>query len=338
VSPPGTPSGAESLEDGLGRLVAARVPGATGVTRPLRLSGGASQETWSFDAETAEGPLPLILRRKPGGGEKNIPLLGSAISLETEAILIDLAAGMKVPVPHIRYVLEPGDELGSGFVMDRLEGETLGHRILRDAALDEVRPHLARRCGEILAGIHSVPTTALPQLPSGFATGQLAQYRNIYDHFDDPHPVFELAFRFIEDHLPDETSPVLVHGDFRNGNLMIGPDGVRGVLDWELAHVGDPMEDLGWLCVNSWRFGGDGPVGGFGTREDLAAGYEAAGGVPVDLERVRFWEVVGTIKWGVICTMMLSAFRTGGDASVERAAIGRRASETEIDLLALIAA
>jgi aminoglycoside phosphotransferase (APT) family kinase protein len=234
-------------------------------------------------------------------------------------------------------VLAPEDALGEGFVMERLEGETLARRILRDAEFEAARPRLARQCGEILAGIHAIPADTLPALPQQDARAQLEQYRGIYDHFDDPRPVFELAFRFIEDHLPATTTATLVHGDFRNGNLMIDRDGVRGVLDWELAHVGDPMEDLGWICVNSWRFGGELPVGGFGTREDLAAGYEAAGGAPVDLERVRFWEIVGTLKWGVICTMMLAAFRHGGDRSVERAAIGRRASETEIDLLELIA-
>ena len=128
-----------------------------------------------------------------------------------------------------------------------------------------------------------------------------------------------------------------MHGDFRNGNLMVDGNGLAGVLDWELAHFGDPMEDLGWLCVNAWRFGNIAlPVGGFGTREDLFAGYRAAGGT-VDEERVRFWEVFGTLKWGVICEGMGDAWLTGAEPSVERAAIGRRASEADIDLLNLIA-
>jgi aminoglycoside phosphotransferase (APT) family kinase protein len=330
----GTP--ADELQDGLRRIVSSRIDGATDVSTPKRLSGGASQETWAFDALTREGPLPLILRRSPPG-KQTTQLLGSAIPLETEAELIRLAAEAKVPVPNVRTVLAPEDEIGSGFVMDRLEGETLARRILRDEQFAAVRPRLARQCGEILAGIHAVPRDRLPELPNQDAHAQLLQYRGIYDHFDDPRPVFELAFRFIEDNLPAAPALTLVHGDFRNGNLMIDPQGVQGVLDWELAHVGDPMEDFGWICVNSWRFGGEMPVGGFGTREDLATGYEAAGGADVDLERVRFWEIVGTLKWGVICTMMLAAFRHGGDRSVERAAIGRRASETEIDLLELIA-
>jgi aminoglycoside phosphotransferase (APT) family kinase protein len=332
-----TPTRAESLQEGLEGVVAARIEGATGVSGLRRLSGGASQETWSFDAETRTGQVPLVLRRKPGGGTP-AQTLGPAVTLETEAALITAAAGAKVPVPHVRFVLAPEDELGSGFVMDRLEGETVGSRILRSESLAAVRPHLARQCGEILARIHSLPSEGLPELPSAPALAQLDQYRGLYDRFDNPHPVFELAFRWIEDHATEHAPLALVHGDYRNGNLMIGPDGVRGVLDWELAHLGDPMEDLGWICVNSWRFGRiDQPVGGFGSREDLAAGYEAAGGAPVDLERVRFWEVLGSVKWGIICAMMLWAFRTGADRSVERAAIGRRASETEIDLLELIA-
>ena len=321
------------LEAALAAALRARLPGATGVAGLRRLSGGASQETWSFDAETAGGPLPLILRRRPEGQASG----AASIGLETEAVLLGLAAKAGVPVPEVPLVLEPADGIGSGYLMNRLEGETIARRILRDEAFSEVRPRLARECGEILARIHAVPRDALPEMPHTPADALLEQYRAIYDAFDQPHPVFELAFRWIGDHLPDACEPTLVHGDFRNGNLMIAPDGVRGVLDWEIAHTGDPMEDLGWICVNSWRFGEAKPVGGFGEREDLFAGYEAAGGRGVDPGRVHFWEVVGTLKWGVICLMMLGTFDSGADPSVERATIGRRASETEVDLLALLA-
>ena len=151
--------------------------------------------------------------------------------------------------------------------------------------------------------------------------------------------MFDLAFRWLEERAGTMSAePTLVHGDFRNGNLMVGPDGVRAVLDWELAHRGDPMEDLGWISVNSWRFGEiDRPVGGFGSREELFAGYEAAGGARVDPERVRFWEVLGTLKWGIMCAGMATSFASGADRSIERGTIGRRASETEIDLLRLLA-
>jgi aminoglycoside phosphotransferase (APT) family kinase protein len=150
--------------------------------------------------------------------------------------------------------------------------------------------------------------------------------------------VFELALQWLRAHLPaDPPRLTLVHGDFRNGNLVVGEDGLRAVLDWEMAHLGDPMEDLGWICVNSWRFGRSAlPVGGFGTREDLFAGYVEAGG-ELHAERVQFWEVFGTLKWGVICESMGHAYLSGAERNVERAAIGRRASEAEIDLLWLLA-
>jgi aminoglycoside phosphotransferase (APT) family kinase protein len=263
-----------------------------------------------------------------------------AVELETEARLLGLAAQAGVPVPRVRHVLAPEDGLGSGYLMQRLEGETIPRRILRDAAYAAVRPQLARQCGEILARIHAIRSDALPALRVAPAAVQWREYRDLYDGFDWPHPVFELGFRWIEERLPGAQTnrDTLVHGDFRHGNLLIGDDGVRGVLDWELAHRGDPFEDLGWLCVNSWRFGNiDLPVGGFGLRGELFAGYEAAGGGRVDPERVRFWEVVGSLKWGIMCMVMLSVFERGVDRSVERAAIGRRSSEAEIDLLALIA-
>lgn len=311
------------------------IEGATGIANLKRLSGGASQETWAFDATVDGGSIPLILRRAPGGRRDT---RSHAPGLEIEAKLIVLAGEAGVAVPPVRFVLDEGDGIGQGFVMDRIPGETIARKILRDAEFDEVRPKLARQCGEILAKLHKIDRAKLPPLRISAARSEIDHYYRSYKVHGHPHPVFELAFRWLKDNAPpDATELTLVHGDFRHGNLMIGPDGVRAVLDWEIAHVGDPMEDLGWICVNSWRFGNiDKPVGGFGEREELYAGYEAAGGGKVDPERVKFWEVLGTLKWGVMCTTMVEAFKAG-DRSVERATIGRRSSETEIDLMRLLA-
>ena len=325
-----------SFSDALAEVVRNHVQGATGISGIKRLSGGANQETWALDAETENGAVAMILRRACGGDAPG----GTGVmhvSLETEAKLLGLAEEAGVPVPHVRYVLQPDDGLGRGFIMDRVEGETIARKILRDDAYAEARPKLARQCGEILARIHAISTTDLRALAIMPAAAQLEQYRQTYDRYDYPHPVFELAFRWLEERTPATTKPALVHGDFRNGNLIVGPDGVRAVLDWEIAHLGDPTEDLGWICVNSWRFGNiDKPVGGFGEREDLFAGYETASGVPVDPERAKFWEVFGTLKWGIMCMGMYNVYITGADPSVERAAIGRRSSETEIDLLRIL--
>jgi aminoglycoside phosphotransferase (APT) family kinase protein len=125
----------------------------------------------------------------------------------------------------------------------------------------------------------------------------------------------------------------LVHGDFRLGNLIVGPDRIEAVLDWELVHLGDPLEDLGWLCARPWRFRGPGPVGGMGEYDDLLAAYERESGTAVDGEELRWWEVFATLRWGVICLLQAARHLSGSERSVELAAIGRRVAETELDLL-----
>jgi aminoglycoside phosphotransferase (APT) family kinase protein len=323
------------MQQALGRCVAAWCPGATGVVGAFRLSGGASQETWSFDIVHPDGNIGAILRRAPQG-------YGAAPSraagLNAEAVLMQLAHDAGVPSPKVLHVLQPQDELGTGFVMARVEGETIPRKILRDEQFAQARPKLARQLGGVLAAIHGIDSRQLPELRRMTAAKEIAELERDYRSFDWPRPVFELALRWLSDRDPGPSEEItLVHGDFRHGNLIIGPDGVRAVLDWELAHTGDPMEDLGWICVNSWRFGEiDRPVGGFGTCEELFAGYEAAGR-RVDADRVTFWEVMGTLRWGVMCCGMMQRFRSGPEHSVERAMIGRRASETEIDLLRLLA-
>jgi aminoglycoside phosphotransferase (APT) family kinase protein len=323
------------MEALLGRCVAAWCAGATGVVDAVRLSGGASQETWSFDIVHPDGNIGAILRRAPAGyGAAPTRAAG----LSAESALMQLAHSASVPSPLVLHVLQPNDELGTGFIMSRVEGETIPRKILRDAQFAQARPRLARQLGGVLARIHGLNLSRLPDLRGMTAAKEIVELERDYRSFEWPRPVFELALRWLRDHDPGPSAEVtLVHGDFRHGNLIIGPDGVRAVLDWELAHTGDPMEDLGWICVNSWRFGEiDKPVGGFGSREELFAGYEASGR-RVDPERVTFWEVMGTLRWGVMCCGMMQRFRIGPEHSVERAMIGRRSSETEIDLLRLLA-
>jgi aminoglycoside phosphotransferase (APT) family kinase protein len=323
------------MEEALGRCVASWCSGATGVVNAARLSGGASQETWSFDIAHPDGSIGAILRRAPQGyGAAPTRAAG----LNAEAMLMQLAHDAGVPSPRVLHVLQPQDDLGIGFIMQRVEGETIPRKILRDEQFAQARPKLARQLGKVLAGIHGLKLAQLPELRRMTAAKEIAELERDYRSFDWPRPVFELALRWLRDHDPGPSDEVtLVHGDFRHGNLIIGPEGVRAVLDWELAHTGDPMDDLGWICVNSWRFGEiEKPVGGFGTREELFAGYEAAGR-RVDAKRVKFWEMMGTLRWGVMCCGMMQRFRIGPEHSVERAMIGRRSSETEIDLLRLLA-
>ncbi|MEE4361961.1 MAG: phosphotransferase family protein [Pseudomonadales bacterium] len=333
------PALAGRLERALVRHLSGRLGDAPQVERLRRLTAGAANETWRFDAVGAEARLDCVLRRAPYVVE-DTDASDEAAGLDKagEARVQEAARRAGVEAAQVLFVLEPEDDLGAGYLMLALEGETLARRILRDDAYAQARARLAFQCGTTLARLHAVDIATLPTLTTSTAVTQIERYGALYRACEQPVPVFDLALRWLAERCPDPERVTLVHGDFRNGNLMIGPEGIRAVLDWELAHLGDPMEDLGWLCVTSWRFGEiDHPVGGFGSREDLAAGYAAAGGGAVDLEAVRYWEVLGTLKWGIMCMTMTRAHLTGAARSVERAAIGRRVSETELDLLGLLA-
>ncbi|MFP6773205.1 MAG: phosphotransferase family protein, partial [Alphaproteobacteria bacterium] len=243
------------------------------------------------------------------------------------------AKAVGVPEPEVHYVLREDDGLGEGFIMSWLEGEALGARIVRAPELAAIRPKLAFECGQILARIHGIDlaATGLGEcLKTMTAKAFVHDTWDGYKGFDTPQPMIDYTARWLLDNLPGDMNlaPVhtLVHNDFRNGNLMIGPDGVVAVLDWEVAHIGDPMRDLGWICTNSWRFGSDLPVGGFGTYDDLFAGYQSISGQAVDRERVKFWEVFGSFWWAIGCLSMAEHYRTGPDNTVERPAIGRRTS------------
>jgi aminoglycoside phosphotransferase (APT) family kinase protein len=291
------------------------------VTNLRRLSGGASRETSSFELDGE----PLIVQQERPGSVR------TGGGMRSEAKLLVAAAAAGVPVARLRY--DGTDHDRPFIVTEAVEGETIARKILRDEEWAPVRPKLAAQCGEALAAIHRIPVDAAPELEH---QDQITQYRDVLDLLGEPHPAFELGFRWLERNRPPSTGVAVVHGDFRHGNFIVGPDGLRAVLDWEIAHLGDPMEDLGWLCVKAWRFGAKPPVGGFGQYDDLFSAYAAAAGVAVDPDAVHWWEVLGTLKWGVMCIMQASSHLSGMTRSVELAAIGRRVCENEYDLLRLL--
>lgn len=299
-----------------------------------RLSGGASQETWAL----AGSGKSTILRRAPGG--TSAARSSAAIGLQAEAKLIQAAAQAGVPVPDVFHVLDDRDGIGDGFLMSHVLGETIARPILRNDEFQSARAVLAAQCGSALSSIHSIPTDGLPpELEHSDGLSQIARYEDIYRAFNAPRPVFELTLQSLKANAPAPGPSVLVHGDFRLGNLMVDEDGLAAVLDWELAHLGDPREDIAWLCVNSWRFGqSQNRVGGFGQLEDLLSSYNQQTGSAITAAEIDWWEMLGSLKWGIMCMIMYEAFRSGADASVERAAIGRRVSETEIDLINLLEA
>lgn len=333
------------LEADLARVLIREIPGCRALLSAERLSGGASQETYRLTIATATGDRLLCMRRAPGGGV--VESVKSAASelrivpgLATEALLMATARSVGVPEPEVYYVLVEDDALGEGFIMQWLDGETLGARIVRVPELMDVRAKLAFECGRYLALIHAIDidvTGLRERLETAPPQRYVAQTWERYRLLATPQPMIDYVARWLTDHLPAESELTLVHNDFRNGNFMVNDQGINAVLDWEVAHIGDPMRDLGWLCTNSWRFGrSDLPVGGFGSYEDLFAGYESVSGRKVDPEHVKFWEVFGSFWWAVGCLGMAEHYRTGPDRTVERPAIGRRSSECQVDCVNLL--
>jgi aminoglycoside phosphotransferase (APT) family kinase protein len=300
-----------------------------------RLSGGASQETWLLSLTGTDSPPDIILRRSPAATATTPE--SNAIGLSNEAQLIAKAAEVGVPVPKVLYVLEECDGLGEGFFMSRVSGETIARRILRDERFGQARAALPGQCGTALAGIHSISPTGIEALKVSGGLDQLKRYDETYQTTGIRRPVFDLAVVWLQDNAPKPLPPVLVHGDFRLGNIMVDETGLASVLDWELAHLGDPREDIAWMCVNSWRFGqSENRLGGFGDVEALLSAYAEAGGASFTPADIDWWEILGSLKWGIMCMMMYESYRSGAAPNVERAAIGRRVSETEIDLMNLL--
>ncbi|MEN3272059.1 MAG: hypothetical protein V7636_820 [Actinomycetota bacterium] len=304
----------------------AGVLGAREVTDLRRLSGGASRDTFAFVADGR----PLILQRQRVVGMRDF---------RTESALLREARKANVPVAEVLVTDDDATDgqreaIGAAFmVVERIDGETIARKILRDDEFAAARPKLAAQCGEALAGIHSIALDAVPGLERN---DQVAQFRTAHDSMAVPSPAFELGFRWLEANRPSSSAVTVVHGDFRLGNLIIDGNGLRAVIDWELGHLGDPMEDLGWLCTKAWRFANKPRVGGFGDVDDLVAAYEARAGVAVDRDALRWWETLGTLKWGVMCNMQANAHLSGMVRSVELAMIGRRVAEQEHDLLLLL--
>jgi aminoglycoside phosphotransferase (APT) family kinase protein len=281
-----------------------------------RLSGGASRETWRFAADGR----PLILQRQRSGDQRNMLV---------EAGVVSAARRGGVPVPELIDARRRDD--GMAFmVLEAIDGETIARKIQRDDEYAPARMRLTSDFGEALARIHALDPSQIHGLEQ---TDQLSYYTDALDSLGQPHPVLELVRNWLIDTQPASERACVVHGDFRLGNVIVGHEGLKAVIDWELAHLGDPMEDLGWLCVKAWRFGGRAPVAGLGEYETLFSAYEAAGGAPVDPVVVHWWEVLGTWKWAIMCILQASVHLNGATRSHELAAIGRRVCENEHDLL-----
>lgn len=285
-----------------------RLPEASDITVSglARIAGGASRETWSFDAawSAADGKRHergFIIRRDPPAS-----LLSGNNDLEFE--IYSALKGSRVPVPPVHWIERDGTWLQRPFfVMGRLPGATDARTLVTAPRWAGVRPLITRQKAEILARIHDFPLERVPSIdrppsPAGAAAHEVARWeRTMREDTLEPQPVLELAFSWLKRHLPPPPERLtIVHGDYRTGNFLYDDSGITGILDWEMAHAGDPVEDLGWVVLKSWRWAGDDRVGGLCARDEFIRLYEDAGGVKVDPAALKFWEVFSNVKFATL--------------------------------------
>ena len=302
-----------------------RVAGAGDLSNLIRLSGGANMESWAFDW----GGGAYVLRRAPSAEYME----GRPYGHSVEAALVRAAHAGGVKAPEVIGVLSDADGMGTGYVMRRVIAEVSPAKILAAAPRS-----LVADLGRELALIHALPRAAIPaEIPVMDTAAALAELKARFLSYGGDRPAIALAVKWCEDHLPEPADPVLVHGDYRMGNVMVDADGLAAVLDWELAHLGDAHEDLAFGCMTVWRFGMlDKPAFGVGSLDDYFAAYEAAGGRPVDRDRFKYWLVYRTLWWALGCLQMGQAWRSGADTTVERVVVGRRTAEQELDIIRLL--
>jgi aminoglycoside phosphotransferase (APT) family kinase protein len=292
----------------------------TAISEPVLLAGGASKEAWAVDA----GDERLLVRRAAVG-----VIHKHTLSLQHEFAVLEAAyeAGVKAPRP-VRYI--PDLDGREAFVMERLEGETIGRRIVR---LEPLPPELPAQMAEELAKIHAIPPDRLPFLEEA----RLERMIEELDEVGERRPAIELGLWWLREHRPPARDPVVVHGDYRIGNLVVGPDGLRGVLDWEFAHIDDPVRDLAFALVRAWRFGVPrNRLGGVGDAEPYLERYNELTGFGVRPEELDYWELAGNVGWAIGCLTQMQRHLSGQDRSVELATLGRLGAEVEYEICTLL--
>jgi aminoglycoside phosphotransferase (APT) family kinase protein len=302
-------------------------------------TAGARRHNVLFEADAGGTVHPLVATIVPAGET----ILNS---IEAEAGVRALAEKAGVAVPHVHVVREDGELVGGPFMISQfVSGETVPRRVLRLVAEHGIGELVATQLGATLAHLHAidpsavdVPLRTLDTEADDPTAAALEAMILAVEQLPQRRPVLELGLRWLDRHLPATPARrTIVHTDVRNGNLIVGEDGLRAVLDWEGALAsGDPMQDLAWPALRMWRFRNDtAEIGGFAGREPYVAGYEAAGGT-FDLDRFEWWKVEGTLRWAVGLGVQAMAFLDGRVPSIVMAASGRRVTELEWDLLMLI--
>jgi aminoglycoside phosphotransferase (APT) family kinase protein len=293
----------------------------TGVSEPRLLAGGASKEAWAIDA----GGEPLLLRRAAGG-----VIHKHTLSLADEFAVLEAAheAGVKAPRP-IAYI--PDLDGREAFVMERVEGETIGRRIVR---MEGLPPELPVQLAEELAKIHAIPRARVPFLQEA----RLERMIEELDEVGEARPAIELGLWYLREHRPPPREPIVVHGDYRIGNVVVRPqEGLVGVLDWEFAHVDEPVRDLAFALVRAWRFGVPAKrLGGIGDVEPYLERYNDLTGLDVRPAELDYWELAGNVGWAIGCLTQMQRHLSGLDRSVELAVLGRLGAEVEYEICHLL--
>jgi aminoglycoside phosphotransferase (APT) family kinase protein len=293
------------------------------ISEPVLLAGGASKEAWAVDVDGE----PLLVRRAAAS-----VIHRHTLSLENEFAVLQAAytAGVKAPKP-LQYIADLAGR--EAFVMERLEGETIGRRIVRRDELAHARKRLPVQMADELAKIHAIPTAHVPFLHEA----RLERMIDELDEVGEPHPAIELGLWWLRENRPPPRDPVVVHGDYRIGNLVVGDSGLVGVLDWEFAHLDDPVRDLAFALVRAWRFGvPEKRLGGVGPVEPYVERYNELTGFDVVPDELDYWELAGNVGWAIGCLTQMQRHLTGQDRSVELAILGRLGVEVEYEIVNLL--
>lgn len=329
-------SEAAALQEALAPWITGQFGATATIDNLAMLAGGASQQAWRLDVSMPGGPLPLIVRRDLGGR-----MFATALSRADEFAVIDLAHRAGAPVPR-PYAFLPDMQGKAAFVMACLDGETIGRRIVREPRLTQARAALPAQMGRALAAIHAIPVADAAFLPGpavgeGAAAYGLRVLAQELATVSEPYPALELGLAWLRGRMPDEVPPVLCHGDFRIGNMVVNDAGLVGVLDWEFAHRGHPGEDLTFGAIRAWRFGeATKRYGGVGDMAAFLDGYNTARGTAFSEREMYWFEVASNLKWAIATVTQARRHLSGQEPSLELASLGRMTAEIELEILSLI--